>query len=133
MRVLHRRLGGSIDRSNNVVLLTNKENNIQGMGLEAMSLQEINGSLEVRVGGKPEEIGTLSPYTRPGMLACKYNSGPFGIILLSFSSPRWDIIPSGHQRNPLLGLILQYMYWGQKYFSEKLKHTNTCRRKWCMY
>ena len=37
---------------------------------------------------------------------------------LSCSSPRWDNLPSGHQWNPLLGLILWYMYWGQKHFSE---------------
>ena len=37
---------------------------------------------------------------------------------MSCSSPRWDNLPSGHQKNPLLGLILRYMYWGQKYFSE---------------
>ena len=38
------------------------------------------------------------------------------ILLLSCSSPRWDNLPSGHQRNPLLGLKLGYMYWGQKDF-----------------
>ena len=32
--------------------------------------------------------------------------------------PRWDSLPSGHQRYPLLGLNLGYMYWGQKHFSE---------------
>ena len=53
--------------------------------------------------------------------------------LLSYSSPRWDNLPSGHQRYPLFGLNLGYMYWGQKRFSDQLKHTNTCRRKWCMY
>ena len=36
------------------------------------------------------------------------------ILEWSRSSPRWDNLPSGHQRNPLLGLILWYMYWGQK-------------------
>ena len=56
-----------------------------------------------------------------------------GILVQSCSSPRWGNLPSGHQRNPLLGLKLRYMYWGQKHFSEKLKHTNTCRRKRCMY
>ena len=39
--------------------------------------------------------------------------------LVSCSSPRWDNLPSGHQQNPLLGLKLRYMYWGQKDFSEK--------------
>ena len=36
----------------------------------------------------------------------------------SFSSPRWDNLPSGHQRYPLKGLNLGYMYWGQKHSSE---------------
>ena len=36
----------------------------------------------------------------------------------SCSSPRWDILPSGHQRYPLLGINLGYMYWGQKHSSE---------------
>ena len=36
----------------------------------------------------------------------------------SCSIPRWDNLPSGHQRNPLLGIILWYMYWGQKHSSE---------------
>ena len=31
------------------------------------------------------------------------------------------------------GSLVRYMYWDQKCFSEKLKHTNTCRRKRCMY
>ena len=43
-------------------------------------------------------------------------------LLVSRSSPRWDNLPSGHQRNPLLGLILRYMYWGQEYFSENWKY-----------
>ena len=47
--------------------------------------------------------------------------------------PRWDNLPSGHQQNPLLGLILRYMYWGQKYVYEKIENSNTCRRKRCMY
>ena len=36
----------------------------------------------------------------------------------SFSIPRWDNVPSGHQRYPLKGLNLGYMYWGQKHYSE---------------
>ena len=39
-------------------------------------------------------------------------------LLKSCSSPRWDNLPSGHQRYPLKGLNLGYMYWGQKHFSE---------------
>ena len=31
------------------------------------------------------------------------------------------------------GSLVRYMYWGQKYFSEKLKHTNTFRRMRWMY
>ena len=40
------------------------------------------------------------------------------IYVLSCSSPRWDNLPSEHQRYPLFGLNLGYMYWGQKHFSE---------------
>ena len=40
------------------------------------------------------------------------------ITALSCSSPRWENLPSGHQRYPLLGLNLGYMYWGQKHSSE---------------
>ena len=36
---------------------------------------------------------------------------------VSCSSSRWDNLPSGHQRYPLLGLNLGYMYWGQKHSS----------------
>ena len=36
----------------------------------------------------------------------------------SCSSPRWDNLPSGHQRHPLKGLNLGYMYWDQKHSSE---------------
>ena len=38
-------------------------------------------------------------------------------VPLSCSSPRWDNLSSGHQWNPLLGLKLGYVYWGQKHFS----------------
>ena len=37
---------------------------------------------------------------------------------LSSSSPRWDNLPSGHQRYRLKGINLGYMYWGQKHSSE---------------
>ena len=40
------------------------------------------------------------------------------LSLWSFSRPRWDNLPSGHQRHPLLRLNLGYMYWGQKHSSE---------------
>ena len=33
-------------------------------------------------------------------------------------SLRWDNLPSGHQRYPLLGLNLGHMYWGKKNSSE---------------
>ena len=36
----------------------------------------------------------------------------------SCSIPRWDKLPSGHQRYPLKGLNLGYIYWGQKHSSE---------------
>ena len=36
----------------------------------------------------------------------------------SCSSLRWDNLPSGHQRYPLFGINLWYMYWCQKHFSE---------------
>ena len=37
---------------------------------------------------------------------------------LSCSSPRWDNLPSGHQRYSLKGINSGYMYWGQKHSSE---------------
>ena len=39
----------------------------------------------------------------------------------SCSSRRWDNLPSGNQQNPLLGLILWYMYWGQKHSSQQIE------------
>ena len=39
-------------------------------------------------------------------------------LYVNFSSPRCDNVPSGHQRYPLKGLNLGYMYWGQKHSSE---------------
>ena len=36
----------------------------------------------------------------------------------SCSRPRWDNLPSGHQRYPLKGLNLGYMYWGQEHSTE---------------
>ena len=39
-------------------------------------------------------------------------------ILWSCSSPRWGNLTSGHHRDPLKGLNLGYMYWGQKRSSE---------------
>ena len=36
----------------------------------------------------------------------------------SCSGPRWDNLPSGHQRYPLKGIRLGYMYWVQKQSSE---------------
>ena len=60
MWVLHRRSGGSIDRDHNMVLLTKKETDIQGMELEAIASQAIDRSLEVRVQGKPEELVPLA-------------------------------------------------------------------------
>ena len=61
MRLLHRRLGGSTDRAHNVVLLTKKDTDNRGMELEAMASRAVNGSLEVRVGGKPTELGVPAP------------------------------------------------------------------------
>ena len=48
---------------------------------------------------------------------------------MSCSSPIWDNLPSGHQRNPLLGLKLRYMYWGQKDFSEKIETYQYMQKK----
>ena len=45
------------------------------------------------------------------------------------SSLRWDNLPSGHQRKPLLGIILRYMYWGQKDFSEKIETYQYMQKK----
>ena len=44
--------------------------------------------------------------------------GAVTLAVMSCSSPIWDNLPSGHQRYPLFGLNLGYMYWGQKQFSE---------------
>ena len=60
MRVLHRRLGGSSNRAHNVVLITKKEIDISSLELEATSSRAIKMSLEVRVGGKVKEIGTIT-------------------------------------------------------------------------
>ena len=54
-------------------------------------------------------------------------------LVESCSSPRWDNSPSGHQRYPLFGLNLGYMYLGQKTFLNKLIHINTCTTFCCMY
>ena len=51
------------------------------------------------------------------------------VILQSCSSPRWENLPSGHQRNPLSGLFVRYMYWGQKYFSEKIETYQYIQKK----
>ena len=66
------------------------------------------------------ELPTMAPDIR---------SGERGFSSESCSSPRWDNLPSGHQRNPLLGLILQYMHWGQKYFSEKIETYQYMQKK----
>ena len=47
----------------------------------------------------------------------------------SCSSPRWDNLTTGHQRNPLLGLKVRYMYWGQKDFSEKIETCQYMQKK----
>ena len=39
------------------------------------------------------------------------------ILSVIFSSPRWNNLPSGHQRYLLKGLNLGYIYWGQKHSS----------------
>ena len=77
-------------------------------------------------------VPALLPWGDMGYISflCVYISVSYH---LSCSSPRWDNLPSGHQRNPLLGLILCYMYWGQKNLLNKLKNTSTCRIKRCMY
>ena len=49
--------------------------------------------------------------------------------LWSCSIPRWDNLPSGHQRYPLLGLNLGYMYWGQKHSSEKIETYQYMQKK----
>ena len=47
----------------------------------------------------------------------------------SCSSPRWENLPSGHQQNPLLGLKVRYMYWGQKDFYEKIERYQYMQKK----
>ena len=53
-----------------------------------------------------------------GYILSKYVAGDIHLVPVSFSSPRWDNLPSGNQRYPLTGLNLGYMYWGQKHSSE---------------
>ena len=70
--------------------------------------------LTVKVFGNPA-------YNENGGSACGLllrMTRPIWVSERSCSSPRWDNLPSGHQRNPLFGLILWYMYWGQKHSSE---------------
>ena len=57
LRLLHRRSRGS----HNVVFITKKETDILGIDLEATALEAIISSLEVRVGGKPADLVTLTP------------------------------------------------------------------------
>ena len=47
----------------------------------------------------------------------------------SCSSPRWENLPSGHQRYLLLGLNLGNMYWGQKHFSKKIEMYQYMQKK----
>ena len=61
------------------MLIKKKEIYIREMELEATASQAINGSLEVRVGGKSAEIGTLAPI-RPVMLSGKSKSGTLETI-----------------------------------------------------
>ena len=56
VRRLHRQ-----GRAHNVFLINNKEIDIRGMELDATTLQAINWSIEVNVGGKPEDIDNLGP------------------------------------------------------------------------
>ena len=42
----------------------------------------------------------------------------FLLVVKSCSIPRWENLPGGHQRYPLLVINLGYMYWGQKHVSE---------------
>ena len=63
MRVIHSRSVGSTDRAHTMVFLTKKDTDVQWIELEVMASRPINGVLEVRVGGKPTELGTLYPMT----------------------------------------------------------------------
>ena len=51
------------------------------------------------------------------------------IAVVSCSSHRWNNLPGGHQRNPLLGIKVRYMYWGQKDFSEKIETYQYMQKK----
>ena len=53
--------------------------------------------------------------------SCVSQESAIHCSLGSCSSPICDSLPSGHQRYPLLGLILGYMYWGQKHSSEYIE------------
>ena len=61
---------------------------------------------------------------RHNLLFVSYTRIVLGRVCISFlhevscSSPIWDNLSSGHQRYPLKGLNLGYMYWGQKHSSE---------------
>ena len=47
----------------------------------------------------------------------KFNDKAF-LDATELFQPHMGKLPSGHQRYPLLGLNLGYIYWGQKHFSE---------------
>ena len=61
IRVLHSRSGGSTNRAHNVAFLAKKEIDISSLKLEETASRANKRSMEVRLEGKAEEIGTLDP------------------------------------------------------------------------
>ena len=61
MRVLHKIYVGSTDKGHNVILLMRRDTDPKYIELNNTPECAISGSLEVRVGGNTEELGTLSP------------------------------------------------------------------------
>ena len=63
--------------------------------------------LEKEEPGKSEESEAVPVLTSDNIKKMK-------VMELSCSSPRWDNLPSGHQRNPLLGLFGKVHVLGSK-------------------
>ena len=107
MRLLNRRLVGSTYRPHDVVFITKKEIDIIGMELEATVSREIKGSLEVRVGGKSEDIGTFAHIQDRVCWQGKQTVVHWGLYPYSKGRELWVIAPdvmssAGYFRRPLL-------------------------------
>ena len=60
MRVLHKISGGYTYKAHTMILLKRSQAETKYIELKNTTPRAINGSLEVRVGVNPEELGTLS-------------------------------------------------------------------------